>query len=69
VDLPPNDYVDVVVRFAPQDWTVRAGHRLGLIMASSNAAWAVPPGTRRTVRVENDRSRLELPVAGAVTIP
>ncbi|MFP5225140.1 MAG: CocE/NonD family hydrolase [Actinomycetota bacterium] len=30
------------VRFLPQDYTIRAGHRIGVILQGSNAVWAVP---------------------------
>lgn len=53
------------VRFAPQDQTIPAGHRIGLIVASSNVVWALPdtpPGT--TVAVQSGLSKLLLPVVG-----
>ena len=51
------------VTFKNQDWTVTAGHRVALVLASSNSAWAVPdtPGLR--VEVASGSSRLVLPVA------
>ena len=39
--------------FSPQDHTVAAGHRIGLVVAGSNVVWAVPDapaGTTTTVR-------------------
>ena len=35
------------MRLLPQDYTVAAGHRIGLRVRSSNTIWAVPgnPGT------------------------
>ena len=35
------------MRLLPQDYTVAAGHRIGLRVQSSNTVWAVPgnPGT------------------------
>lgn len=44
--------VPVQVSFKPQDQTLEAGHRLAVIVQSSNTAWAVPddPGARVTVR-------------------
>ena len=51
------------VTFSPQDTIVPAGHRLGLILAGSNAVWAVPDQPAgQTFRLETG-SRLELPAA------
>jgi X-Pro dipeptidyl-peptidase len=49
----------------PQDYTFRKGHRVGLLVQSSNTVWALPddPGTRVTVHHGADGSRLTLPVA------
>lgn len=46
-----------------QDWTVERGHRIALVIESSNTAWAVPdtPGLR--VDVASRSSRLVLPIA------
>jgi len=55
--------VQATVTFSPQDTTVRAGNRLGLILAGSNGVWAVPDQPAgQTFRLEPG-SRLELPVA------
>ena len=51
------------VTFKNQDWTVRAGHRIALVLESSNSAWAVPDAPGLSVEVESGRSRLALPVA------
>jgi hypothetical protein len=50
------------VRLAPQDQTVRRGHRIGVIVAGSNVVWAVPddPGVSTTI----DRGTLSLPLVG-----
>lgn len=54
------------VSFKPQDQTLEAGHRLGVIVQSSNTAWAVPddPGARVTVRRggRTRPSKLALPI-------
>ncbi|MDX6666212.1 MAG: X-Pro dipeptidyl-peptidase, partial [Solirubrobacteraceae bacterium] len=52
------------VRLAPQDQTVVAGHRIGLIFATSNTVWALPdtPGGA-TIAVQHGLSKLVLPVA------
>jgi X-Pro dipeptidyl-peptidase len=51
------------VRLAPQDQTVPAGHRIGLIVAGSNVVWAVPDAPAgTTISVRNGTSRLLLPI-------
>jgi X-Pro dipeptidyl-peptidase len=62
--VPPGEPVRARVRFAPQDHTVRRGHRIGVVVQGSNVVWAVPdePGVRTTVVHEG--SDLELPVVG-----
>jgi X-Pro dipeptidyl-peptidase len=50
--VPPGEPVAATVTFSPQDHTVEAGHRIGVIVAGSNAVWAVPDtpaGTTVTV--------------------
>jgi len=45
---------------------VQAGHRIGLVLAGSNVAWALPDapaGTRVTVHHGTAASQLVLPVA------
>ena len=55
------------VRLAPQDWTVKAGHRLGLYVAGSNLGWALPdqPGFQIAVQ---PGTKLVLPVVGAAPV-
>ena len=51
--VPPGEPVRATVTFSPQDHTVAAGHRVGLVLAGSNVVWAVPDapaGTTTTVR-------------------
>ena len=59
--VPVGEELPVRVTFKNQDWTVSAGHRVALVLASSNSAWAIPdtPG----LRVEVASGRLVLPVA------
>ncbi len=38
----PGTWVRATVRLLPQDYTVLAGHRLALLVQSSNTVWAVP---------------------------
>jgi predicted acyl esterase len=61
--VPVGEEVPVRVTFKNQDWTVAAGHRIALVLAGSNTAWAVPeePGLR--VEVASQTSRLVVPVA------
>jgi predicted acyl esterase len=62
--VPAGKPIDVRVTFKNQDWTVQRGHRIALVIESSNTAWAVPQAPGLTVQVESGRSRLILPVAG-----
>ena len=64
--LPAGEPVDATVRLAPQDQTVPAGHRIGVILAGSNAVWALPAAGVRTLSVDLAKSALELPVVGEV---
>jgi X-Pro dipeptidyl-peptidase len=65
----PGRWVDARVTLLPQDYTLAAGHRVGLLVQSSNTVWAVP-GNPGTVDVATGRvadatqvgSRLVLPV-------
>ena len=69
--VPTGEPVRAVVSFLPQDWIVRAGHRIVLTVASSNTAWAVPagqPGLNVTVN-HGGASRLLLPLVGAGRAP
>jgi X-Pro dipeptidyl-peptidase len=61
--LPAGEPVDVRVTFKPQDWTVKAGHRIALVLQSSNSAWAVPDRPGLTVAVSSGTSRLTVPIA------
>jgi hypothetical protein len=68
VPVPTGTPVRATVRFLPQDWTVSAGHRIGLMVASSNVVWGIPdqPGLGVTVLPQ---SRLALPISGSVPAP
>ena len=55
------------VRLAPQDWTVQAGHRLGLYLAGSNLAWALPDAPGAQIAVQPG-TKLALPVVGAAPV-
>nr|MBA2530000.1 CocE/NonD family hydrolase [Euzebyales bacterium] len=64
-------WVDADVELLPQDYTFKAGHRIGLLVQSSNTVWAVP-GAVGTMNIANGRvpdvtrvgSKLTLPVVG-----
>jgi X-Pro dipeptidyl-peptidase len=64
VPMPTGKPTRVVVSFLPQDWIVRAGHRLAVELASSNTAWAVPDQPGLTVTVDEKQSRLLVPIVG-----
>ena len=61
--VPIGEAVAVRVTFKPQDWTVEAGHRVALVLQSSNSAWAIPDTPGLAVEVASGSSRLVLPVA------
>ena len=61
--MPPGRPIPVRVTFKNQDWTVRAGHRIALVLASSNGAWAVPDAPGLRVEVASGTSRLVVPIA------
>ena len=69
--LRPGEWGHARVEFLPQDFTVPAGHSIGLIIQSSNTVWAVPgtPGQvniahGRVPNTETTTGRLTLPVVG-----
>ena len=52
------------MRFKPQDQIVEKGHRLAVLVQSSNTVWAVPDDPGATVTVaEGPGSRLIVPFA------
>ena len=64
--LPAGQPVSAQVEFKPQDQIFRAGHRIGVIVQSSNTAWAVPDDPGANVTVDHGfGSRLTLPIVGA----
>ena len=70
-DPEPGAWNRTQVRLLPQDYTVPAGHRIGLWVQSSNTIWAVP-GNPGTVDIAEGRikgaasgSRLVLPTIGS----
>ncbi len=67
----PGRWVHADVELLPQDYTFERGHRIGLLVQSSNTVWAVPgnPGTvdvaaGRVADVTSLGSRLVLPTVG-----
>jgi predicted acyl esterase len=69
VPVPAAKPVRARVRLAPQDQTVAAGHRIGLIVESSNTGWAVPEQPGYDITVRHGSSRLVVPVVGAAPGP
>ncbi len=61
--MPVGEPTPVSVTFKNQDWTVKAGHRIALVLESSNSAWAVPDAPGLSLEVASRSSRLVLPVA------
>lgn len=50
----PNDtWVHAPVRFLPEDYTFKAGHRIAVLLMSTNTIWAVPGMPAGTVNVAN----------------
>ena len=66
-DLPPGAPWSPLVDMWDTDYVVPAGHRLGLLVSSSNAAWALPDTTQATTTVHLadgvGSSTLTLPVS------
>src|SRR3954470_3717725 len=71
VPVPASQPVRAGVRFAPQDQTVEKGHRIGVIVESSNVGWAVPDQPAGyQIGVLSGASQLILPVVGErATVP
>ena len=68
--MPVGEPVPVTVTFKPQDQTFRRGHRIGVIVQSSNTAWAIPDDPGAEVTLHHGQgvplvSRLILPLVGA----
>jgi X-Pro dipeptidyl-peptidase len=62
--VPTGQPLTARVRLAPQDQTIPAGDRLGIIVASSNTVWAVPDEPAGySITVRHGTSKLVLPVA------
>jgi X-Pro dipeptidyl-peptidase len=69
-DLVPGQPYQATVPFLGNDWVVKAGHRIGLAVMSSNVWWAVSDQQRATSTLLSDRrtrSTLVLPVVGGRT--
>jgi X-Pro dipeptidyl-peptidase len=66
-DLVPGQSYRAAVRFLGNDWVVKAGHRIGLAVMSSNAWWALADqqwATTTVLSTPETRSALVLPVVG-----
>ncbi len=63
----PSGWTNATVTFLPEDYTVPKGHRIGLLLQSSNAVWAVPGNPAGFVSVglggaDDPGTRLHLPL-------
>jgi X-Pro dipeptidyl-peptidase len=67
-DPAPGVWQRARVRLLPQDYTVRAGHRVALLVQSSNTVWAVP-GNPGTVDVATGRVAGVTPVGSRLLLP
>ena len=66
-DLTPGEQYRAMVRFIDNDWVIKAGHRIGVAVMSSNLSWAIPDQQRAANTIYHDASRpsaLILPVVG-----
>jgi X-Pro dipeptidyl-peptidase len=59
----PGEPFDVEVEFWDVDWRLPDGHRLGVTLASSNAAWVLPDTTVATTSADLSASQLSVPVS------
>jgi X-Pro dipeptidyl-peptidase len=69
-DLTPGEPYRARVDFIDNDWVVKAGHRIGVALMSSNSWWAVSDTQRATNTVRHDAghpSALVLPIVGGAT--
>jgi X-Pro dipeptidyl-peptidase len=68
--MTPGEWARARVALLPQDFTFPAGHRIGLIIQSSNTVWAVPGAAGRVdvahgaMTLSDAGTRLILPVVG-----
>ncbi|MPZ73930.1 MAG: hypothetical protein GEU74_11995 [Nitriliruptorales bacterium] len=63
----PDGWINATVRFLPEDYTVPKGHRIGVLLQSSNTVWAVPGNPAGFVSVglggpDDPGTRLHLPL-------
>ena len=63
----PSGWINATVTFLPEDYTVPKGHRIGLLLQSSNTVWAVPGNPAGFVSVglggkDDPGTRLHLPL-------
>ena len=63
--VAPGRRIRARTRLAPQDQIVPAGHRLGIVVESSNVIWAIPDQpTGYSITVRHGTSHLIVPVVG-----
>ncbi len=66
-DLAPGETYHATVEFIDNDWVVKAGHRIGVAVMSSNTWWAISDPERAANTVLHDAahpSALVLPIVG-----
>ncbi|MDQ4007851.1 MAG: CocE/NonD family hydrolase [Actinomycetota bacterium] len=67
-DPAPGEWQRARVTMLPQDYTVRARHRVALLVQSSNTVWAVP-GSPGTVDVATGHVAAVTPVGSRLVLP
>ena len=67
-DPAPAEWVGARAEFLPQDFTFAAGHRIGLIVQSSNTVWAVP-GAAGTANILTGPLPDVSPVGSSLQLP
>ena len=65
--LKPGEPWSATVELWDTDWTLRAGHRLELVLVSSNATWGLPDETRAASTLDLDASAFTIPLVGLAT--
>ena len=64
----PGEWIHAKVEFLPQDFTFPAGHRIGLILQSSNTVWAVP-GAAGEINIAHGRIPETETRTGRIVLP
>lgn len=61
--VTPGETWNATVEFWDTDYVIPSGHRIGLLLMSSNAIWALPDTTRAATTLTVENSRLILPLS------